>query len=117
MILRKIVIGLTLVPALIFSMSVSSVLAEETKAATSALSGLVEQAGALAESGALGEMFNINSATPEMLASIPGIGPKLGEAIASYREVHGAFTGIKDLLNVEGIDMSLLEKIKPFLTF
>lgn len=117
MISRKIVAELTLVPALIFSLSISSVYAEEPKAASSALSGLVEQAGALAESGALGEMLNVNSATPEMLAAIPGIGPKLGEGIASYREAHGAFTGIKDLLNVEGIDMSLIEKIKPFLTF
>ena len=117
MISRKIVTGLMLIPALILSISIYSVYAEEKNAASSALSGLVEQAGALAESGALGEMFNVNSATPEMLASIPGIGPKLGEAIATYREAHGAFTGIKDLLNVEGIDMSLLEKIKPFLTF
>lgn len=116
MISRKIVAGLTLVSALFFLLCISPVYAEGEKA-PSALSGLVEQAGALAESGALGEMFNVNSATPEMLASIPGIGPKLGEAIASYREAHGAFTGIKDLLNVEGIDMSLLEKVKPFLTF
>lgn len=70
---------------------------------------------AQAEGGSLAEMININSATPEMLSQIPGIGPKIGEAIAAYRDANGSFSQIADLLNVEGIDASLLEKIKPYL--
>ena len=62
-------------------------------------------------------MIDINKATPEMLSSIPGIGPKLSEAITAYRDANGSFAQVKDLLNVEGIDMSLVEKIKPFLKF
>lgn len=107
---------LVLISIFVSSLCVSSVYAVE-KTPSSALSGIAAQAGALAEGGSFGEMININSATPELLASIPGIGPQLGEAIASYRQANGAFTEIKDLLKVEGIDMSLLEKIKPFLKF
>ena len=116
MISRKVIAGLALGSALIFSLSVSSAWAVE-KSATSALSGLAGQAGAAVESGTIGEMLNINTATPEMLSSTPGIGPELGKAITAYRDANGAFTGIKDLLNVEGIDMSLLDKIKPYLKF
>lgn len=80
------------------------------------LSGVAEQASAVAEGSSITELLNINSASPEMLAQIPGVGPKIGEAISAYREANGAFSQIKDLLNVDGIDMSLLEKIKPFIT-
>ncbi len=79
----------------------------------------VPQATAMKEAaGAAGvmEQLNINTASVEALAKIPGVGPKLGEAIAAYRETNGAFKSIADLVNVEGIDSSLLEKIKPFLT-
>ncbi len=116
MISYKKIAGMTLISTLIFSLCTSSVYAEG-KSSTSALSGIAAQAGSLAEGGSLGEMININSATPEVLAAIPGIGPQLGEAIATYRQANGKFTEIKDLLNVEGIDMSLLEEIKPFLKF
>lgn len=86
----------------------------EEKAGIS-LSEIAETATAVAESGSLGELFNINNATPEMLAKIPGVGEQLGQAIAAYRDSNGAFTQLQDLINVEGIDATLLEKIKPFL--
>lgn len=62
------------------------------------------------------EQLNINTASVDALANIPGIGPKIGEAIAAYREANGTFKSLADLVNVEGIDAALLEKIKPFLS-
>jgi len=62
------------------------------------------------------EQLNINTASVDALANIPGIGPKISEAIATYREANGAFKSVADLVNVEGIDAALLEKIKPFLS-
>lgn len=85
------------------------------KTGMAAMADKAKEVGAMAESGSLAEMINLNSATPEMLSQIPGIGPKIGEAIAAYRDANGSFSQIADLLNVEGIDASLLEKIKPFL--
>ena len=49
---------------------------------------VTEMAGKAAE---MVEKLNINTASVEALANIPGVGPKIGQAIATYREAHGAF--------------------------
>ena len=108
----KIIVGLTVVPALLLSFTTTPIFAVDNTA-TPSVTGLADKATKLSESSL--KELNINSATPEMLAAIPGIGPQISEGIAKYREANGAFTDIKDLLNVEGIDMALLEKIKPYL--
>ena len=89
----------------------------EEKSGMAALTDAAQQVSTMADQGSLADMIDINKATPEMLSAIPGIGPKLSEAITAYRDANGSFAQAKDLLNVEGIDMSLLEKIKPFLKF
>ena len=99
---------------LMLTMSTSFSLADD-KTGMAAMADKAKEVGAMAEGSSLAEMINLNSATPEMLSSIPGIGPKIGEAIAAYRDANGAFSQISDLLNVEGIDAALLEKVKPFL--
>lgn len=87
----------------------ASVFATDAKPAAS-LTDMASKATAVAE------QLNINTASVDALANIPGIGPKIGDAIAAYRESNGAFKSIADLVNVEGIDAGLLEQIKPFLT-
>ena len=84
------------------------------KAGLSALAGVAQQATGIS-ADSIGNLVNINSASPELLGAIPGIGPELGNAIASFRDAHGKFASIQDLLKVDGINASLLEKIKPFL--
>ncbi len=86
-----------------------SVSATDTQQEAAVVKEAAEAAGAM-------EAININSASVEALSKIPGVGPKIGEAIAAYRETHGAFNSVADLVNVEGIDASLLEKIKPFIS-
>lgn len=95
--------------ALLLTLSVSNAVATDSEA-PSALAGIAEKAANVKE------MINLNSASTDMLAAIPGIGPKIAEAITSYRDANGAFSQIKDLVNVEGIDMSLIEKITPLLS-
>ena len=77
------------------------------------VSAMVEKAGAVAN---MADKININTASIEMLAKIPGIGPTISSAIETYRNANGAFKSLNDLTNVEGIDADLLEKIKPFLS-
>jgi competence protein ComEA len=88
----------------------SSLLATDASKAEASISDMVSKAA-----DAVGQL-NINTASVESLANIPGIGTKISEAIATYREAHGTFKSVSDLVNVEGIDAALLEKIKPFLT-
>lgn len=57
----------------------------------------------------------INTATEEELMQLPGIGPAKANAIIAYREEHGPFRRVEDLLNVTGIGEKTLEKLKPYL--
>ncbi|SFC52456.1 competence protein ComEA [Bacillus sp. 491mf] len=56
--------------------------------------------------------IQINIATKEQLEKISGIGPRKAENIIKYREQHGPFQKVEDLLEVDGIGEKSLEKIK-----
>jgi competence protein ComEA len=53
---------------------------------------------------------NVNTATLEELMTLPGIGETKARSILSYRETHGAFATIEDLMQVEGIKEGTLAK-------
>ncbi|XP_056439120.1 endonuclease/exonuclease/phosphatase family domain-containing protein 1 [Gadus chalcogrammus] len=56
--------------------------------------------------------MNINTATPPQLMSIRGITEKIARNIVAYRTQHGPFKSIEDLVRVEHINCSLLDKIR-----
>ena len=45
----------------------------------------------------------INTASPEVLCAIPGVGPKMAEKIITYRKTHGPLKKEADLLKISGI--------------
>ncbi len=47
--------------------------------------------------------INLNQASAEQLATLPGVGPKMAERILLYRHENGGFKSIADLDNVKGI--------------
>ena len=47
--------------------------------------------------------LNLNTATQEELAQLPGIGVELARRIVEYREANGAFEGVEELMEVSGI--------------
>ncbi len=58
------------------------------------------------------EKVRINAASKEQLEKITGIGSRKAESILKYREEHGPFQKIEDLLEIDGIGVKSLEKIK-----
>jgi len=59
---------------------------------------------------------NLNTATMDQLATIPGIGVKTAERIIAYREKNGGFKKIEDLMNVQGVGEKSFLKMKPLIT-
>ena len=55
---------------------------------------------------------DINTAEKNELMTLPGIGEAKADAIVRYREEHGAFQKIEDLMEVEGIKEGVFQKVK-----
>jgi general secretion pathway protein K len=56
--------------------------------------------------------ININTADKEELITLSGIGEAKADAVIAYREEHGSFQNIDEIMNVSGIGENLFEKIK-----
>jgi len=54
---------------------------------------------------------NINTATPEELGLLPGVGEKVSQRIIEYRTINGPFQTSEDLKNVKGIGDKMFEKL------
>lgn len=59
--------------------------------------------------------ININSAAISELILLPGIGEKTAKAIIDYRKKHIKFNSLEEILNVKGIGVKKLNKIKMFI--
>ena len=56
--------------------------------------------------------INLNTADKVALESISGIGPAKAGAIIKYRDEHGSFKSVDELLNIKGIGPKMLDNIK-----
>jgi competence protein ComEA len=54
----------------------------------------------------------INLADAEELETLPGVGPVLAQRIIAYREEHGPFAVVEDLLDVPGIGEAKLAALR-----
>lgn len=59
---------------------------------------------------------NLNAASLQDLAALPRIGPVTAAAIVRWREEHGGFGSVDDLLEVRGIGQATLDALRPYLT-
>ncbi len=62
------------------------------------------------------DKININTADKAELCSLENIGPQKAEDIISYRQTHGAFSAIEDIMKVSGIGEGTFGKIKEHIT-
>ena len=61
-------------------------------------------------------LVNLNTADIAALTTLPGIGESRAKAIISYREQHGAFAKIEDIMKISGIKQAAFSKIKDKIT-
>lgn len=59
--------------------------------------------GAGGGAGAAAQVVDLNTADATALETLPGIGPALAERILAWRDEHGGFRSVEDLLEVSGI--------------
>ena len=60
--------------------------------------------------------LDLNRASISELQTLPGIGPARADAIVRWREEHGRFRRVEDLLQVPGVGPATLERLRPLIT-
>jgi competence protein ComEA len=77
-------------------------------------------AGAGADAGAGGagagtaaQQINLNTATPEQLDQLDGVGPATARKIVAYRQQHGGFRSVDELDQVPGIGPKRMAALRP----
>jgi len=63
----------------------------------------------------LGLAIDLNTASASDLDALPGIGPALAQRIVEYRQRHGPFRKVDDLIQVSGIGSEKLAQIRNYL--
>jgi len=56
--------------------------------------------------------IDLNRATAAELENLPGVGPVLAGRIVAFRDIHGSFTAVEDLLDVGGIGEAKLAAMR-----
>lgn len=59
---------------------------------------------------------NLNTASREELMTLTGIGEAKADAILAYRDKHGRFQKIEDIMNISGIKEGMFAKIEDDIT-
>lgn len=62
---------------------------------------------------ATGGVVDVNAATADELAALPGIGPALARRIVRWRAEHGRFRSVDALADVPGIGPATVERLRP----
>jgi comEA protein len=77
---------------------------------------LAEPSTESASSVSAAALIDLNHASVAELTSLPGIGQKRAEAILAFRESHGGFQSVTQLLRIKGIGRAMLRKLRLLVT-
>ena len=61
------------------------------------------------------ETVELNTATAAELRTLPRVGERMAQRIIEYREEHGGFERIEDLMNVRGIGERTFLRLRPLI--
>jgi competence protein ComEA len=61
-------------------------------------------------------LVDLNTADGGQLEALPEVGPVTAASILAWREAHGGFTSVDELLEIDGIGEATLAKIAPHVT-
>jgi competence protein ComEA len=113
--MKKVSMHVSVIIAVLFAVAVTTSMAEQadTPAAKLAVAHKAEKPARPAITGKL----NINTATAEQIALLPGIGEAKAKAILDYKTTNGNFKKIDDLQNIKGIKEKKVAQIKDYIIF
>lgn len=69
-----------------------------------------------AADGSVSGVVNINTAPAEQLQLLPRVGPALAQRIIDFRQAHGPFGSVDELVAVRGIGEHSLDRLEPYVT-
>jgi len=81
------------------------------------LRSTARQAAQLSRPLAPGERIDLDRADVTEITRLPRIGPALAQRIVAWRAEHGAFGGLARFDSVPGVGPSLLNAVRPFVSF
>ncbi len=89
---------------------------EQILVGVTAPAGVPATVGDPGSAATAGALVNLNTADPPTLETLPGVGPVTAGAIISWRDQHGGFSAVEELLEVDGIGDATLAQIAPHVT-
>jgi competence ComEA-like helix-hairpin-helix protein len=91
-------------------------LQSDTRSPGAGLRETARRAASLARPLAPGERIDLDRADVTEITRLPRVGPALAQRIVAWRAQHGAFGSLERLDSVPGIGPKLLDAIRPFVT-
>ena len=72
-----------------------------------------DRAGTQSSGASSATSIDLNTASPEQLQTLPGVGVRTAQLIVEYRDKNGGFEKIEELMNVRGIGERTFLRLRP----